>query len=338
LGVIPLNDPAAPNDYLLLIGNDNDFKAGVVYHNGLAVGTNDVVVDTMLLAFRIGEDHIPPTLTCPGSVTVAASADCTLPSIASKVTATDNSAAPIAINQSPAVGSPVTLGVPLAVTVTARDAAGNNSSPCTIMVTVTDQTGPRITVPATITATNDPGQCSAAVNYAATAVDNCGTVASFACTPPSGAAFPRGTNTVTCTATDDAGNSSTATFRVVVLDTEAPVIVGVVPSRDELWPPNARLVPVTLAVDASDNCSSVTCEITGVTSSEPVTGSGDLTSPDWVITGSLSLDLRAERLSTGPGRIYTISVRCTDSSGNTATKNVTVTVPHDQGKKSKGEL
>jgi hypothetical protein len=75
-----------------------------------------------------------------------------------------------------------------------------------------------------------------------------------------------------------------------------------------------------------------------VTSSEPVTGPGDSTSPDWVITGPLSLDLRAERLSTGPGRIYTIAIRCTDSSGNTATKNVTVTAPHDQGKRSKGEF
>jgi hypothetical protein len=338
LGVIPLNDPAAPNDYLLLVGNDNDFRAPIVYHNGVAVGTNEIFSDNVLLAFRVGADAIAPTLTCPAEITVAASANCTLPSIASRVTATDNSAAPITITQSPAVGSPITLGVPLAVTVTARDAAGNNSTPCTIMVTVTDQTGPIITVPPTITATNDPGQCSAAVNYTATAVDNCGTVASFVCTPPSGAVFPRGTNTVTCTATDDKGNGSTATFRVVVRDTEAPVIVGVVPSRDELWPPNARLVPVTLAVDASDNCSSVTCEITGVTSSEPVTGPGDSTTPDWIITGPLSLDLRAERLTTGPGRIYTLTVRCTDSSGNAATKNVTVTVPHDQGKKSKGEL
>jgi len=31
LGVIPLKDPAAPNDYLLIIGNDNDFKAPLVY-------------------------------------------------------------------------------------------------------------------------------------------------------------------------------------------------------------------------------------------------------------------------------------------------------------------
>ena len=53
LAIAPLNDPAAPHDHLLLAMNDNDFKAPVVYHNGVAVGTNDVPVDTMMLAFRV---------------------------------------------------------------------------------------------------------------------------------------------------------------------------------------------------------------------------------------------------------------------------------------------
>lgn len=53
LALVPLNDPAAPNDHLLLVMNDNDFKAPVVYHNGVVVGTNDVPVDTMMLGFRV---------------------------------------------------------------------------------------------------------------------------------------------------------------------------------------------------------------------------------------------------------------------------------------------
>ena len=51
--LVPLNDPAAPDDFLMLVGNDNDFKAPVVYHNGVAVGTNAVTLDTMLLAWRV---------------------------------------------------------------------------------------------------------------------------------------------------------------------------------------------------------------------------------------------------------------------------------------------
>jgi 5'-nucleotidase / UDP-sugar diphosphatase len=53
LAVVPLRDPAAPDDYLLLVGCDNDFKAPLVFHNGQVVGTNDVPVDIMILAYRV---------------------------------------------------------------------------------------------------------------------------------------------------------------------------------------------------------------------------------------------------------------------------------------------
>jgi hypothetical protein len=42
LGLIPLKDAANPDDFLLLVGNDNNFKANVVIHNDVPVGTNDV--------------------------------------------------------------------------------------------------------------------------------------------------------------------------------------------------------------------------------------------------------------------------------------------------------
>jgi hypothetical protein len=41
----------------------------------------------------------------------------------------------------------------------------------------------------------------------------------------------------------------------------------------------------------------------------------------------LTLNLRAERSNRGTGRIYTITVVCTDPAGNQSTKVVTVTVP-----------
>ena len=55
--LVPMRDPKAPHDWLLLVGNDNDFKAPVVYHGGEAVGTNRVVVDNMIFAFRV---TLPP--------------------------------------------------------------------------------------------------------------------------------------------------------------------------------------------------------------------------------------------------------------------------------------
>ena len=95
------------------------------------------------------------------------------------------------------------------------------------------------------------------------------------------------------------------------------------------------MVPVILAVDATDNCDSV-CQVISVESNEPVNGLGDgNTAPDWVITGDLTVKLRAERSGTGSGRIYTITVKCTDQSGNSSTDTAKVSVPHDKGKQKK---
>ncbi|MDT8450254.1 MAG: hypothetical protein RQ847_08760 [Wenzhouxiangellaceae bacterium] len=50
---------------------------------------------------------------------------------------------------------------------------------------------------------------------------------------------------------------------------------------------------------------------------------------DIAITGDLSLELRATRLGTGQGRIYTVEVGCL--SGGTTSSGITeVLVPHDQ--------
>jgi hypothetical protein len=100
-----------------------------------------------------------------------------------------------------------------------------------------------------------------------------------------------------------------------------------------LWPPNHKMEPVTLTTVVSGICAaSTSCRITSVTSNEPINGPGDgNTDPDWVITGPLTLQLRAERSGNNrSGRIYTITVECRDSFGNVSRKDVTVIVPHDQ--------
>ena len=53
LALMPLNDPTATNDFLLLVMNDNDFKASTVYHNGVVVGSNAPPVDNMMFAYRL---------------------------------------------------------------------------------------------------------------------------------------------------------------------------------------------------------------------------------------------------------------------------------------------
>ena len=51
------------------------------------------------------------------------------------------------------------------------------------------------------------------------------------------------------------------------------------------------------------------------------------TSPDWVIRGPLTVDLRAERSGIGTGRVYTIEVEGRDAAGNTVRQSVAVRVP-----------
>lgn len=145
--------------------------------------------------------------------------------------------------------------------------------------------------------------------------------------------LPLGTNIIDVTVTDSAGLSASCETTVTVVDTNPPVITNAWASPDVLWPPNHKLVTVTIHADVTDSCDSTTWKIIGVQSSEAVNekGSGN-TSPDWEILGPHTVALRAERSGTGPGRVYTITIQAVDASGNlSAPFNVTVTVPHDQG-------
>jgi alpha-tubulin suppressor-like RCC1 family protein len=126
--------------------------------------------------------------------------------------------------------------------------------------------------------------------------------------------------------------TSLSPFALFQEDSGAPEIRDVRPNPRELWPANHRLVDVTINVDARDNSGvAPTCRIVQITSTEPINGQGDGdTSPDWLITGDLTVKLRAERFGRGSGRIYTVDVRCTDGAGHSTAATTTVAVPHDR--------
>ena len=182
---------------------------------------------------------------------------------------------------------------------------------------------PVLTVPDNINveATSPAG---AVVTFEATAT----TGGVVVCTPPSGSTFPIGTTTVSCTATNPAG-SDTEVFQVRVRDTQAPVIISVNATPNTFWPPDHKMYPVTVnvvAIDAGD--ASPTSSIISVSSNQPVTGPGGgdgNTSPDWEITGPLTVNLRAER-SGNDDRTYTITIQTIDDSGNASTATVEVKV------------
>ncbi|MFM2208196.1 MAG: hypothetical protein RL213_2171, partial [Bacteroidota bacterium] len=103
---------------------------------------------------------------------------------------------------------------PNTVTLTVTDVGGNTAT-CSSTVTVVDNIAPVITgVPASFTSST---ACSGPVTWTPpTAADNCGVI-SFTSNKSPGDVFPSGTTTVTYTAVDASGNSTTASFTVTVV-------------------------------------------------------------------------------------------------------------------------
>ncbi len=145
------------------------------------------------------------------------------------------------------------------------------------------------------------------------------------------ASYPVGVHTVEVRATDGELEATCST-QVTIVDRTSPVIHRITANPSVLWPPNHRMVPVRLSVKVED-CSPVTTRIVSVSSNEPVNGRGDgNTSPDWRITGDLTVDLRSERAGGGSGRIYTITVEASDGINPPTRGMVRVRVPHDMGR------
>lgn len=111
-----------------------------------------------------------------------------------------------------------------------------------------------------------------------------------------------------------------------------PDIAGAMASPNSLWPPNHKMVPVTIGYTVSDNCDPTpTCSLS-ISGNEGEGGGSGHTSPDWIVLDAHHVDLRAERAGKGDGRVYTVTISCQDKSGLISTASTTVTVAHDQGK------
>jgi hypothetical protein len=158
-----------------------------------------------------------------------------------------------------------------------------------------DTTKPVVTVPSNIstTTTNPLGK---AVTFTATANDNVDGALTPTCNPSSGSTFPLGTTSVTCTATDQAGNTGSASFTVTVtlLDTTPPVITVPGPITVAATGPTT---PVTYSVSATDN-----------------------------VDGSVAVSCAPTSGSSFSVGTTTVNCSAKDTAGNTGTASFTVTV------------
>ncbi|WP_341835896.1 family 10 glycosylhydrolase [Chitinophaga pollutisoli] len=131
-------------------------------------------------------------------------------------------------------------------------------------------------------------------------------------------------------ATNAGGKSDTAMLTIGLKDTLPPVFTEVIPSPGLLNTPNNKMVTVALNYTATD-CGPVTRTVT-VTSNEPDNGNAD-----WQVVDANTVKLRAQRNPLGNGRVYTITVTATDTSGNSSVEKAYVLVPgnktwtHGQG-------
>jgi len=278
-----------------------------------------------------------PAITCPGNMSVPTSPAgvCGAPVNFPPPTVS----APNGVDSltcAPVAGSAFPEGV-TPVTCTVVDMAGQSAS-CSFLIAVNDEEPPTLVPPPPTTSVAD-AQCRARLPNAAAAAqatDNCTASSALVITqsPSAGTQVTGvGPRTIQLQVRDAAGNLATATTTHTVVDRTPPTISCVRPSKNTLWPPNHKMVPITVNATVHDNCgsSSVQCRITHVTSNEPINGPGDgNTRWDWEIIGPMTVNLRAERAGLLRGRIYTIWFTCTDAGGGTVNDTTTVTVPHDQ--------
>jgi uncharacterized repeat protein (TIGR01451 family) len=272
-------------------------------------------------------DTTPPVITIsPGPTTVECHSSFSDP----VATALDGCAGTVPVN----VNGSVNPNVPGVYTInySATDAAGNTAS-ASRTVSVVDTIAPTITLtganPMTVechTSFTDPG---------ATANDGCaGNLTSAISATGSVNANVPGTYTRTYTVSDGT-NTTTVTRTVNVVDTIPPTI-NLNGQNISFWPPNHsyKTVNVTdLVASVTDSCDTTlavsSVVISKVTSDETENGDGDgNTFNDIIIaSGCKSVQLRAERNGSGNGRVYTITFKVQDASGNVTTATATVKVP-----------
>jgi hypothetical protein len=191
-------------------------------------------------------------------------------------------------------GSTFALGT-TTVSASATDVSGNRASG-SFTVTVRDTTAPVITLPAnqTLEATSAAG---AVATFSASAQDIVSGNVGVTFNQSSGSTFPLGTTTVNASATDQAGNTASGSFTVIVQDTTPPVIT--LPGNQTLEATSAAGAVATFTASAQD-----------------------------IVSGNVAVTFNHPSGSTFPLGTTTVIAGAADAAGNSSSGTFTITV-HD---------
>jgi hypothetical protein len=222
------------------VGTDNCPGATTLLTSGLASGaTYPVGVTTNVFtvtasngqsttcAFTVTvTDNEPPTITCPGNISVNnAAGQCSAVVNYTAPVGTDNCSGATTV-QTSGLASDATYPVGVTTNVFTVTAANDQSTTCAFTVTVTDNEAPSLSCKLHAVSLNAMSMASITpADVYDTGSDNCGTVNLVSVTPNSFACGNIGGNLVTLLVNDGNGNTAVCNAIVVVQDVLPPSII-----------------------------------------------------------------------------------------------------------------
>jgi hypothetical protein len=269
----------------------------------LAIGTHTIHCDATLEDLSTVseeksvtvQDTIPPSFSPVSTVSSSTANPAGVAVNYDAPTATDLGES-VTVSCAPLSGSTFAIGT-TQVDCSANDGRGNTGHALfNVVVTLVDNEAPTFTTVPASSSNQATSPAGAVVSWTIAATDNVDPSPTINCTPSSGSTFPFGTTPVSCTASDDAGNTSApVSFNVSVVDTTPPVLS--LPGNQNVETENPSGTAVTYTASASDN-------VAGVISAGCSPASG----------------------ATFPVGTTTVNCSANDGHGNTTTGSFTVTV------------
>lgn len=253
--------------------------------------------NTATCSFNVNRiDVTPPSITCPfGPIQVFVNSSCNYTVPTYTPDSVNDNCSQTVVTQSPTAATVLNGTGSTTVVLTVTD-AGNNTDTCSFLLQRFDDIPPIITCPGTQTIVlNDVCSATLPTYSPATLSDNCTTPA--VTQSPSGGSTVSGVGaaTITLTANDGNGNTTTCSFTVNKVDITPPVVVCPGTANINMDAACSAILPTYFAVFANDNCSAVTV--------------GQMPAAGSTISGS---------------GVTTITLTATDASSNTGTCTFTL--------------